>query len=193
MTLPKLQAATTVVEYLRFEARANEKHEYIDGEIIAMAGGTARAALIAAEVIRHLGNALEGKPYRVYTSDLRVRVARQAFLTYPDASIICGPVAFDPDDPKGTTVLNPRVLIEVLSPSTEAYDRGEKFKRYRRIASLEEFVLVSLDLPRIEVFHRGRDGAWVLHEFEGLRAVARLKSVRVNLPLKKVFARVDFD
>jgi Uma2 family endonuclease len=193
MGLAKQLAVTSVGEYLRLESRAEQKHEYIDGEIIAMAGGTARASFIAAKVIRHLGNVLEGKPCRVYTSDLRVRVARRAFLTYPDASVICGPVQFDPDDPAGTTVLNPRVIVEVLSPSTEAYDRGEKFKRYRRIASLDEYVIVSQDTPRIEVFQKARDGSWVLREFEGMRKTAALKSIRAKLPLSKVFSGVEFD
>jgi len=193
MGLAKRHAVTTVADYLRLEARAEQKHEYIDGEIVAMAGGTERASFIAANVIARLNSALEGKPCRVYTSDLRVRVARHAFLTYPDASIICGPVQFDPDDPAGTTVLNPRVIIEVLSPSTEAYDRGEKFKRYRRIASLEEYVIVSQDAPRIEVFQKAKNGSWILREFDGRAKVALLKSVKARLPLSKVYAGVAFE
>jgi Uma2 family endonuclease len=194
MGFPKQRApSATIEEYLEFERRSEAKHEYIDGEIVAMAGATADASLIAANIIAYLGNALEGKPCRVYSSKLRIRIAGHAICTYPHASVICGPVQFDPDDPAKTTVMNPCLIVEVAPPNAARLGGGDKFKRYRRMPSLEEYVLVSQEAPRIEIFQKSKDGSWVLREYEGLRAVAVLKSVRVKVPLRAVFSNVEFD
>src|SRR5438105_5763209 len=128
----------TIDEYLRLEASAKQRHEYRNGQIIAMAGGSPEHSLIIANVIRELGNHLKGKPCRVYDSNLRVRIPRTPLYTYPDVSVICGETQVDPQDPGRTTATNPRLIVEVLSSSTEADDRGEKFRRYRSLESLDE-------------------------------------------------------
>lgn len=182
----------SVAEYLRVEREATEKHEYRDGEVVAMAGGTGEHSLIIANAIRELGNRLKGKPCRVYDSNFRMAVNPGARYAYPDLSIICGPVVYDPADATRQTATNPRVIVEVLSPLTEAYDRGEKFRRYLRIPSFEEYVLVSQAMPVVETYTRQADGTWVFRAFEGLEATARLRSLEIDLPLAEVFAGVEF-
>lgn len=182
----------TIAEYLDFEAAAEGKHEYVDGEIIDMSGGSEAASLIATNIMRELGNALKGKPCRVYDSNLRVRIGRKHRYRYPDALVICGPTASDPDDPRKHTVTNPRVVVEVLSPSTERIDRVQKFADYRGIESFEEYVLVSQDEPTIETFHRQPDGAWRLGVQSGAEATTSLASLGVTLAHREVFANVDF-
>ena len=122
MTLEARNTHYSIADYLAHEHNARDKHEYRDGEILLMAGGTADHSLVIANVIRALGNHLTGKPCHVYDSNLRVRIPRTILYTYPDATVICGPRLLDPNDPTGETVTNPRLIVEVLSPSTEAYD-----------------------------------------------------------------------
>ncbi len=183
----------SIAEYIRLEQQTDEKHEFVDGQIVAMAGGTLRAALIVGNTIRVLGNALEGSPCRVYSSDARIRAGRTPYLTYPDISVICGLVGTDPDDPTDTTATNPRVLIEILSPSTEMYDRGEKFSRYRRISSLEEYVLVAQGKPLVETFHKNKNGEWVLDEAVGLKSAIKFRSLKIKLKLADIYAGVKLD
>lgn len=182
----------SVEEYLRQERDAIDKHEYRDGHVVAMAGGSPDHSLIIANVIGETRNRLDGKPRRVYDSNLRVRAAGTSLYTYPDVSIICGQVELDPDDSLGQTVLNPTAVMEVLSPSTEAYDRGEKFERYRRIPSLREYVLITQSAPRIEMFFRREDGSWLFHAYTGLDAVTRLRCVEIDLPLAEVYEGITF-
>jgi Uma2 family endonuclease len=179
-------------EYLRLERDASDKHEYRDGEILAMAGGTPNHSLIAANVIGEARQKLKGKPCRIYESNLRVRIPRKTLYTYPDASIICGAPQYDPQDRGEQTVLNPRVIIEVLSPTTEAYDRGEKFDRYRELESLKEYVLISQSVPRIETFIRYDGGSWLFHSWSGLDVSVILRSVEVKIPLAEVYADIPF-
>lgn len=160
--------------------------------MLLMAGGSADHSLIAANVIGELRSRVQGKPCRVYDSNLRVRIPKTVLYTYPDATVICGPRQIDPDDPTGETILNPRVIVEVLSPSTEAYDRGEKFGRYRQLDSLEEYVLVSQLTPRVEVFYRQGDGTWLFDAASELTATARLRSLKIELPLADVYAGIEF-
>lgn len=181
----------TLQEYFQRERDSMEKHEYRNGEIIAMAGGSARNSLVIANLIGALWTQLQGKPCRVYESNLRVRIARKVLYTYPDLSVVCGALYFDADDTSQHTILNPRVIIEVLSESTEAYDRGEKFMRYREIDSLEEYVLVSQHAPRVETFSRQKDDRWLLQTFEGLDQSVRIGSIELSLPLTQVFAGVE--
>jgi len=183
----------SIAEYIRLEQQTDEKHEFVDGQIVAMAGGTLRASLIAGNLIAALHAALKGSPCRVYSSDARIRAGRTPFLTYPDISIICGLVGTDPDDPTDTTATNPRALIEILSPTTEMYDRGEKFSRYRRISSLEEYVLVAQGKPQVETFHKNKNGEWVLNEAVGLKATLKLKSLKIKLKFEDIYAGVKLD
>ena len=192
MGLPAPKHRYTVSDYLHRERESLDKHEYRDGEILLMAGGTADHSLIVANVIRELGNRLRGKPCRVYDSNLRVRIARTVLYTYPDASVICGPREIDPNDPSGETVTNPRLIVEVLSPSTEGYDRGEKFGRYRQLDSLEEYVLVSQAAARIETFWRQADGTWLFTATSGLELAAKLRCMDIELPLAEVYAGIEW-
>lgn len=192
MGLPAEKHRYTLSEYLRYEQEAVDRHEYRDGEIIAMAGGTYCHSLIVANVIRELGNALKGKPCRVLESNLRVRSPRVPLYSYPDANIVCGEPQFDANDPSGQTITNPRVLIEVLSPSTEAYDRGAKFNGYRQLESLEEYILIGQDAPRIESFFRQSDSSWLFTPVNGLDAMVRLKSLGLELPLAEIYSGVVF-
>ena len=189
----------TVEEYLDLEGRSSDrKCEYRDGlivdmrEAMAMAGGSESHCLINANVIAALSNRLKGGPCRVYSNDLRIRIPRKTLYTFPDAVVICGKTESEQHKTAGITVTNPTVIVEILSPSTELYDRGDKFSRYREIPSLREYVLVSQSAPRIETYYRHDDGGWRFGPFEGLGEVAKLISLGIDLPLAEVFAGIEF-
>ena len=177
----------TFAEYLVLEEGSTVKHEFLDGLVWAMAGGTPEHAAVCANVSRLLGNQLEGRPCRVYSSDLRVRVRATGLGTYPDVTVICDRFEPHPDDPMGHTAVNPRVIVEVLSPSTEAYDRGEKLVHYQQIASLAEVVLVAHDRREIQVLRREADGEWRSHVAKG-DETAHASSIGCALPLEKLYA-----
>lgn len=192
MGLPQAKRLYTVEEYFRLEGDARDRHEYHGGEILAMAGGSADHSLIITNLIADVHARLKGKPCRVYEGNLRVRAGAAPCYVYPDATVVCGHREFDPADPNGETVTNPRVVFEVLSPSTEAYDRGEKFDGYREAGPLEEYVLIWQRTPRVEVFTRQGDGTWSFVAVTGLDAAARLRALQVDLPLAEVYAGVEF-
>ena len=192
MGLAQPEERFTPEEYLRRERDSADKHEFYRGEVFAMAGGSARHSLITANVIRELGNRLKGSPCRVYDSNLRIRIPRTTLYTYPDASVVCRPEEFDPLDPKGETILNPTVLVEVLSPSTEAYDRGTKFENYQQIDALREYALVSQLAPRVETYLRQPDGTWLYSAATGLEASAGLAALKVQVELAELYAGVSF-
>lgn len=192
MTQPVEKRRYTAQEYLRLEREALDKHEFHNGEILAMSGGTIAHSLITANVNATLHASLKGNPCRVYDSNLRVCASRIGTYVYPDVTIICGAVEVDPHDPFGQTAINPRLIVEVLSPSTEAYDRKAKFDGYRTIDTFEEYVLVDQSAPRIEVFLRQPDGSWAMTVFAGLEAVARLRTVQIDLPLSAAYAGANF-
>jgi Uma2 family endonuclease len=148
-------------EYVALEEHSPVRHEFVAGEIYAMAGGTPEHAALCLQLGSSLNVQLEGKPGRVYGSDLRIRVLATGLATYPDAAVVCGPLERDPEGKN--TVLNPTLVVEVLSPGTADYDRGEKREQYQQIPSLREVVLVAYDQRRIEVHRRGADG-WSRHE-----------------------------
>ena len=175
-------------EYLVLEETINVRHEFLDGEIYAMAGGSPEHAALAANIIAALHEQLRDSPCRVFTSDLRIRVAETGLGTYPDAAVVWEDLERDPED--RNTVTNPTVLVEVSSDSTEAYDRGAKFDHLRRIPSLKEYVLVSHRERLIEVFRRGSAGEWGRTEAR-MRAVATLESIRCALDVDRIYARVD--
>jgi Uma2 family endonuclease len=150
-------------EYLAYERDSGMKHEYDGGEIIAMAGGSRRHNALALRV----GAALETtrKPECVaFQSDQRIRVLATGKATYPDVSLVCGPIEGDPADPTGATITNPTLIVEVLSPSTEQADRGDKWQHYQLIPSLQEFVLVSQSHARVERYRRLPAGGWEYHD-----------------------------
>lgn len=158
--VPVAIARMTYAEYLAFEAASETKHEYVNGEVFAMAGGTITHGALAGAVITALSNALRDRSCRVLSSDVRVRSKVTGISTYADVTVVCQKIEVDDDDPHG--VLNPRLIVEVLSDSTEGYDRGAKAAHYRRIASLREYVLVAQGEPLIEVYRRNERGNWEL-------------------------------
>jgi Uma2 family endonuclease len=161
-------------EYVLLEEYSNVRHEYLDGVIYAMPGGSPRHAALAARIIRILGAQLAGRPCEVFTSDLRVRVKATGLGTYPDVTAVCGKIERDPEE--ASFVVNPSVLFEVLSDSTEEYDRGEKLDHYRQIAAAREIVLVSHCQPRLEIWRRNAAGPWSSVAVEA-GACARLGSI----------------
>jgi Uma2 family endonuclease len=175
-------------EYLEVERRAETKSEYLDGQIYAMSGASLAHNQIVANLLIALGPQLKGGPCRVLPSDMRVRVPETGLYTYPDVSVVCG----DPrlEDAHEDILLNPTVVIEVLSDSTEVYDRGRKFEHYRRIESLAEYVLVSQSEPRIETYRRQGEREWLLTEARGMEESVELPSVRSTLHLRDVYDRV---
>jgi Uma2 family endonuclease len=150
----------TLDDYLGVEEVSAVRHEFLDGQIFAMAGGTPEHAALSAAVVVLLGSKLRGGPCRPYSADLRIRVLATGLATYPDAAIVCGALERDPASP--THVTNPSVVVEVLSASTEEYDRGEKREHYQQIPSLREYVLIAQDRRRVEVFARPSGGEWAV-------------------------------
>lgn len=190
MSIPLKARRFTAEEYLTLERAAEYKSEFYRGEIFAMAGGTARHSLITNNVGGTLRALLKGRRCTAYSSDLRIAIPQEELYTYPDVSVFCEPIQFlrGSDD----TALNPTLIVEVLSPGTEAYVRGQKFQHYSTIASLREYLLVSQDEPSIERFARGEDGRWTIASARGLAAALRLESIDVELPVAEVFDKVDF-
>ena len=152
----------TYGEYLSLEDGANVRHEFLDGEIYAMAGGSPEHAAICANVTTALNVQLKGKGCRVYSADLRIRVLETGLATYPDVTVVCAHAEIDPEHRH--TITNPKVLVEVSSPGTAAYDRGEKLSHYKRIPSVREVVLVAHDERLIEVWRRDDAGGWTRSE-----------------------------
>jgi Uma2 family endonuclease len=179
-------------EYYRLEAQAEHRSEFYDGEIFAMAGGSARHNRICLNILRQLGNKLEGTPCGPFGLDLKLRVKETGLRTYPDVSVYCGKRELDTEDPARQTYMNPTVLAEVLSPSTEQYDRGTKAVHYRRIETLKIILLVSQDEARVDTLLRQPDGSWRLREYEGMDQVLPLEAIGVELPLTAIYQGVDF-
>lgn len=176
-------------EYLALERRADYKSEYVNGQIIAMAGASRQHNLIAGNLYREISQQLRGRPCEAYISDMRVKVGRTDLYTYPDVVVVCGEIRFE--DTSHDTLLNPLVLVEVLSASTEAYDRGEKFAHYRRLESLQEYLLVAQDKVRLE--HYVRQGAqWVLSEISALHDTLHLASIGCDVELQALYDKVQF-
>jgi Uma2 family endonuclease len=176
----------TVREYIALEAETGVKHEFFAGQVWAMSGGSREHALYSANVSALLTSRLRKKRCAVHSSDLRIAIKSATLLTYADVTVICGRVAIDPEDPKKQTVLNPRVVVEVLSRSTEDYDRGEKLGYYKTVPSLEEVVFVAHDRREVEVVRRERDGSWSRHIARDGEDV-RLSSVGCALPVREIY------
>lgn len=180
------QARLSVEEYLRGEREATSKSEYFAGAVFAMAGASREHNLIVTNLVGELRSRLRGTNCEVYPSDMRVAVST-GFYTYPDVSVAGGPSFLDA---RQDTLLDPVLLAEVLSPTTEAYDRGRKFEQYRALLSLREYLLISPVEARIERFRRSAEG-WLLDETVGLDAALRLTSVEAELPMSEVYALVE--
>jgi Uma2 family endonuclease len=174
----------TLEDYLAVEEMGGARHELLDGQIFAMAGGTPEHAALSAAIVVLLGANLKGKPCRPYSADLRIRVLATGFATYADASVICGEPMRDPSS--STHVTNPSVIVEVLSPSTEDYDRGDKRDQYSRIEALKEYLLVAQNHRRVEVF-RKLNGAWTPHVY-GPAEHFELPSLMISLSVDELYA-----
>jgi Uma2 family endonuclease len=185
----------TVEEYLAFERAAEFRHEWCDGVVYPHADSSLAHSTIHVNLLVSLGSQLRGTPCEVFSVDMKVRCgpgagdARQGLFAYPDLVVVCGAMQFH--DVAQDVVLNPRVLIEVLSPSTEAFDRGDKFHRYRTwLPTLADYVLVAQHQPVIEHYHRGLDDLWTLRTLEGLTAVLHLEQIGCTVALADVYERV---
>ena len=177
----------TPEEYLVWERSSDEKHEYFDGEVFAMAGASEEHNLLVANVVATLWVALRQRTCKVYPSDLRVKIPSTGLYTYPDASVICERPEFEDD--KADTLLNPQIIFEVLSDSTEDYDRGTKFKHYRSIPSFREYLLVSQTEILVEHSIRQDDGSWLLRDHgAGERLV--LASIGCEIAVDELYLKV---
>lgn len=177
-------------EYLELERRSEVKNEYWNGEIYAMAGASSRHSLIAANVIASFHARLKGSSCTVYTGDLRVKVNATGLYTYPDVVVVCGTADFD--DRFQDTLENPAVIVEVLSKSTESYDRGVKFEHYRTLDSLTDYLLVSQDTACVEHRMRHSPDKWLLGIYQGLESVVPMPSLVIDLPLAEVYESVEW-
>jgi Uma2 family endonuclease len=184
MSAPAHAVHYTWAEYLALETASNVKHEYLDGQIYAMAGGTPQHAALQLAVPNLLFPQLRAGRCRAHGSDLRIRVLATGLATYPDVTIICGPRQVDPED--RNSVVNPTLLVEVPSPSTEEYDRGEKLAHYQRIPSLRQYVLVSAEEHRVEVWTRDAEGAWSSERWTD-GEVAELGSIGARLDVRELY------
>jgi Uma2 family endonuclease len=180
----------TPEEYLARERKAEFKSEYFAGETFAMAGTSMKHSLIVANVVGELRPQLKRRPCHVYPTDMRVKVSPTGLYTYPDVTVVCGKPQFE--DEKEDIVLNPTVVFEVLSESTEDYDRGRKFVHYRTIESLREYVLIAQDECRVERFERQPDSSWLLSVTDRMEDTLRLPAIGCELPLAEIYHKVEF-
>ena len=177
-------------EYLERERKAETRSEYLRGEIFAMAGASIRHGRIVRNLVSSLDSALGNGPCEVFSTDLRLAVNPAGMYTYPDVMVVCGdPITIDNHR---DTIMNPVVIVEILSDSTKNYDRGQKFQYYRMLPSLKEYVTVAQDEVHLERYIRGNAGEWMLTEFEKLEDVLELKSINVALTLSEIYRRIDF-
>lgn len=175
----------SIEEYLELENAATEKHEYYQGEIFAMSGAKTQHNIVTSNLYIDIGNKLEGKPCRPFGSDMRIHIEKNTLFTYPDLSIICGePVSLNDDD---MNILNPTVIFEVASPATRNYDRESKFKLYRDIPTLREYILVDPAVISIECYFINNEGIWALKDYNNIEDSLELKSIQVFLPLKRIY------
>jgi Uma2 family endonuclease len=191
MASAALKERYTPAQYLAWERDAEFKHEYYDGYITAMSGGSPDHNRIAGNIFRKLGNQLEDRECEAFMSDLRLCVSSTGPYTYPDVMAVCGEPLYQKIEGV-ESLLNPTIIVEVLSPTTESYDRGAKFGHYRRLESLKEYVLVSQDKVSVERYTRQGDD-WLLSEFNGLADTLQLRSIDCAISLREIYARVKFD
>ncbi len=189
MSSAALRTRFTPEQYLAAERKAAFKSEYLDGFITAMSGASREHNRIAGNVYHKIGNQLENRPYEAFISDLRVCVSSTGLYTYPDVIVVCGEPEFQDDEVD--TLLNPTAIVEVLSPTTESYDRGAKFAHYRRLPSLKEYVLVAQDRVLVERYTRQGDD-WVFSAPDDLDGTLKLVSINCSIPLRDIYARVGF-
>lgn len=189
---PKAPKRISEEEYEAVLEKSHEKLEFRDGRIMMMANGDGEThSLVMSSLVHQLGNAFSGRPCRLYMSDMKVKVTATSLNTFPDASIVCGKPQFKDD--RRQTLLNPGAIIEVLSESTEAYDRGEKFWHYRHLPSLRTYLLLSSTQVRAEVFELDDSGTWVLATFDGLESAVKLRHYDMEIPLAALYEKTVLD
>ena len=189
MSSAAVQTHLTPEEYLAWERKADTKHEYLRGEIIAMSGASYQHTIITMNISGELYIQLKGTACTVHTNDMRVRTHPETSYFYPDVVVVCDKPRFE--DNTFDTLLNPIVLVEVLSPSTQVYDRGEKFKHYQQLTSLQEYILVSQDEVGVDRYRR-QTTEWQPTEFRSLEDVLSLTSIDCELSLDDIYRRVEF-
>ncbi len=180
----------TSEEYLVIERDCELKHEFFRGEMFAMSGATRAHCAITFNLARHLGNQLADRNCTAFVNDMRVKVSESGLYTYPDGVVTCEEPRYEDD--QFDTLLNPQVIIEVLSKSTESYDRGKKFEHYRQIGSLRDYVLIAQDRPHVERFSCREDRQWLLADVSGLDAKLELPTIDGSLALADLYAKVQF-
>ncbi len=182
----------TEEEYLEMEDASLEKHEYFDGEIFQMAGASKKHSIITSNIIMSLGSQLKKRNCQVYSPDMRVHIPKTGLYTYPDISVVCGKPEFLPDAHLDT-LTNPILIVEVLSSSTEGYDKGAKFDNYRSLESLREYVLVSQDAEKIIRYTKQTNGSWILMDFIGDKTEIELFSIECALTMEDIYDKVSFE
>ena len=180
----------TPEEYLELERKAEFKSEYLDGQIFAMAGASIEHSAITANLTGEVVQQMRGKPCRVLTSDTKIRSSYSGLYSYPDLSIVCDEPTFQDD--KRDVLNNPKVIFEVLSPSTEAFDRGGKFFRYQIIDTFTDYILIAQDEPRVEHFIRQSDGGWLLYVVRGLESKLHIASIDCTISLAGLYDKIKF-
>lgn len=188
--LEKLRAFLSPDEYLRAEREAESRSEYLDGEVYAMAGGSPEHSAICFNLATIIGAQLRGKPCRGFSSDMKVRTRPKKLFAYPDLTVVCGEPTFHDD--RRDVLANPKVLFEVLSPSTETYDRGGKWLRYQQIESLTDYVLIAQDRPLVEHYTRQDETKWLYRSVIGLEGVLELPSIDCRISLTDLYDRIAF-
>ena len=178
-------------EYFRMEEQSEDRHEYFDGEIFAMTGGSHNHNVINVNMVSALDGLLEGSDCQVYSNDMKVRAEEDKRFFYPDATVVCGKIEFEKG--RDDMILNPVVVFEVLSKTTMDYDRGTKFVAYRQIPSLREYVLVDQYSHRVEHYKREDGGQWRLEDLTDIGKVLHLSSIDVKLPLERIYRRLDLE
>jgi len=180
----------SLAEYLSWEERSGGKHEFYRGEVFAMAGASLRHNRVAGNIFARLYQLLEAGPCEVFASDQRIRIDAVDLSTYPDVAVICGGVKVDPVDRHAAT--NPRVIVEVLSKSTENYDRGRKFEFYQHLESFAEYIVVYQDEPRVIHYVRQSDGGWTYKLLVGEQETLHLQAIDCDLPFATIYRNVKF-
>ncbi len=186
-----LKIQLSIADYLEMERAAEIRHEFHSGEIFAMAGGTRNHALLGNAINTELNLVCRGTTCRAFNGDMRIRIESHNRFLYPEASVVCGPITSSPYDKDSIT--NPMLIAEVLSESTEAYDRGEKFRLYRTLPSLQEYVLIDQNRPLVEVFSRREEDIWEMVVYTGLEARVSLRSLSAEIALADLYRNVEWE
>ena len=191
MALAKRHPIFSVNDYLEYERNAPERHEFLDGSVYAMAGESPRHSTICFNLYGIIQTQLRGKRCRGFSPNMKIATNEKGLYSYPDLAIVCGTPTFY--DQKSDVITNPTVIFEVLSPSTESYDRGEKFLRYtNQIETLQDYILISQDKPSIEHFTKLENGGWQSTETKGLEAILKINSIECEIVLSELYDLVDF-